>query len=137
MTVCASPAYLATRGTPETIEDLAAHDAVAYGRRGKMRDWTFPDIDGRPREAAIRSRVRFDDLEAIAAAAAAGMGLAWLPCWLIADRVRAGDLVRVLEAVPGLVFDCHAVWPQTPHLPSRVRAAIDALAAALPGMMGK
>jgi hypothetical protein len=35
--------------------------------------------------------------------------------------------------VPRLVFRTHALWPETPHLPLRVRLAIDALAAALPG----
>jgi hypothetical protein len=32
-----------------------------------------------------------------------------------------------------LVLETHALWPQTPHLPMRVRLAIDALADALPG----
>ena len=80
-----------------------------------------------------RSRLRLDDLGAIADAVAAGFGLAWLPCWLIRDRVRSGELVRVLDDRPGLIFECHAVWPQAPHLPLRVRLAIDALAAELPG----
>lgn len=90
----------------------------------------------RSRPAALSlppSRLRFDDLEAIADAAEAGYGLAWLPCWLIRDRVRTGALVPLLEDVPRLVFKTHALWPEAPHLPLRVRFAIDALAAALPG----
>jgi DNA-binding transcriptional LysR family regulator len=121
---------------PRTIEELAAHDAIAYGRGSKTRSWLFPDAEGRVREAPIRSRVRFDDLEAIADAAATGLGLAWLPCWLVADRLRGGALVRVLADVPGLVYDTHALWPHAPHLPSRVRAVIDALAERLPERMG-
>lgn len=84
-------------------------------------------------EIIPRTRLRFDDLEAIADACAAGMGLAWLPCWLIRERVNSGEVVRVLEGNPGLAIDSHVVWPQTPHLPLRVRLAIDALAAELPG----
>jgi DNA-binding transcriptional LysR family regulator len=76
--------------------------------------------------------LRFDDLEAIADAASEGFGLAWLPCWLIRERVRSGALVQVLGDHTGLVIDSHAVWPQTPTLPVRVRLAIDALAAELP-----
>ena len=86
-------------------------------------------------EVQPKVRLRFDDLEAIADAAAAGCGLAWLPCWLIRDRVRSGDLVRVLENNGSLVLETHAVWLQPPHLPSRIRLAVDALAAELPRAM--
>jgi DNA-binding transcriptional LysR family regulator len=79
--------------------------------------------------------LRFNDLEAIADATVAGIGLAWLPCWLIRDRVLSGELVRVLDDRPGIVLDTHALWLQTPHLPLRVRLAVDALAEALPKVM--
>ncbi|WP_244222096.1 LysR substrate-binding domain-containing protein [Corallococcus exercitus] len=93
---------------------------------------SIPD-DGSNVELVPRSRLRFDDLEAILDAAVTGMGLAWLPCWLIQDLVRDKKLVRVLTDLPGLCFDVHALWPTTPHLPVRVRVAIDALAQKLPG----
>jgi DNA-binding transcriptional LysR family regulator len=64
--------------------------------------------------------------------AAAGFGIAYVPCWLVGDRLRSGDLVQLLEDEPGQLFDTHAVWPKTPHLNLRVRIAIDALAAELP-----
>lgn len=133
MSVCASPAYIDRNGRPESLDDLAAHQAVVYGRAGSVRAWQFPVGDGSSREVTPPSRMRFDDLEAIADAAEAGHGLAWLPCWLIRDKVRLGTLVPLLGNVPRRVFRTHAIWPQTPHLPLRVRLAIDALAAALPG----
>jgi hypothetical protein len=34
--------------------------------------------------------------------------------------------------VPSIEFVTYALWPQTPHLPLRVRFALDALTAALP-----
>lgn len=133
MSVCASPAYLDRNGRPESLDDLSAHQAITYGRAGRIRTWQFPTGDGGLREATPPSRMRFDDLEAIADAAEAGYGLAWLPCWLIRDRVRLGALVPLLDNTPRLVFRTHALWPETPHLPLRVRFAIDALATALPG----
>jgi DNA-binding transcriptional LysR family regulator len=135
MTVCAAPDYLKARGTPRTLEDLRDHDAVVYGRSGRVPEWRFPRDDAPAIGVAPKTRLRFDDLEAIADAAIAGMGLAWLPCWLIRERVLSGALVRVLDDRPGLVFDIHAVWPQTPHLPLRVRLAVDTLAQALPKLM--
>ena len=132
MTVCASPAYLRKHGTPRTLEALSAHEAIRYVRSGAIRAWLFPQEDGSNLEFIPNARLRFDDLEAILDAAIAGMGLAWLPCWLIQDALRDKKLVRVLTDHPGLCFDVHALWPTTPHLPVRVRAAIDALAKKLP-----
>ncbi|TIY02007.1 MAG: LysR family transcriptional regulator, partial [Mesorhizobium sp.] len=78
------------------------------------------------------SRLRLDDLAAIADAAAAGMGLAWLPYWLVREHIQAGALVVLLPEQPGFLYDAYALWLQTPHLPLKVRLAVDALAAALP-----
>ncbi len=132
MTVCASPGYLRTHGVPKTKEELLDHHAILYARSGHVRSWLFPVEGGPDMEILPRSRMRFDDLEMIADAGVAGLGLIWLPCWLVQERVRAGSLVRLFDNERRLSFDCHAVWPQTPHLSLRVRLAIDALAAGLP-----
>jgi DNA-binding transcriptional LysR family regulator len=81
------------------------------------------------------SRLRLDDLEAIADAATKGMGLAWLPSWLVRDRLHRGALVHILRDQPELPYDCHAPWLPTPRLPLKVRLAVDALAAALPKLV--
>jgi len=47
--------------------------------------------------------------------------------------LRAGKLVPLLLDGPLLIIETHALWPDTPHLPLRVRLAIDALVAELPG----
>ncbi|CAM5768435.1 LysR family transcriptional regulator [Labrys miyagiensis] len=136
MTLCASPSYLRDRGHPQTVMALHHHDAITYMRAGQPRPWLFPMADGAPLEIMPRSRFQFDALDAIADATAAGMGIAWLPCWLVAGYVRRGELTRVLTDIPGLVFEVHALWPRSPHLPLRVRAAIDILSANLSRAMG-
>ncbi len=130
-----SPAYLDAHGVPRTIAELEAHHAIIYSRSGRARSWQFPQGDGAPISVTPKSRLRLDDLEAITDAAVAGMGLAWLPCWLVRDHVASGALVRVLADAPNIAFDSHALWLQTPHLPLRIRLAIDALAAELPKFM--
>jgi DNA-binding transcriptional LysR family regulator len=135
MVVCASPAYLEVHGRPQQLEDLGRHDAIIYARSARFRPWLFPRIDHPPLEIRPNSRLRLDDLDAIADAAVAGMGLAWLPYWLIRDRVQAGTLDVLLSEQPAFLYDCHALWLQTPHLPLKVRLAVDALAAALPRFM--
>lgn len=137
MIVCASPDYLERHGWPQQFEDLERHDAVVYRRSGPVAPWLFPQ-DGQPPLAVTPpTRLRLDDLDAIADAAVASTGLVWLPYWLVRERICSGALVEVLSDRPGFLYDAYAVWLQTPHLPSKVRLAIDALATALPRYMSR
>ncbi|MCP4563841.1 MAG: LysR family transcriptional regulator [Bosea sp.] len=135
MIVCAAPSYLEAHGAPAQLADLAEHDALIYRRSGGVRPWLFPREEGPPLEVMPRHRLRLDNLEAIADAAVLGMGLAWLPSWLVRERLKAGELVELLPEEGRLPYDVHALWLQTPHLPPKVRVAIDALATELPGLM--
>ncbi|AJZ63732.1 bacterial regulatory helix-turn-helix, lysR family protein [Paraburkholderia fungorum] len=135
MVVCAAPAYLAAHGHPRRIEELSTHQAIIYRRSGRIRPWLFPCAGNSPVEVTPSNRLRFDDLDAIADAAVLGMGLAWLPYWLVRERIQTGSLVRLLPDQPEYLYDVYAVWLQTPHLPLKVRLAVDALAQALPELM--
>jgi len=135
MILCAAPAYLDRFGWPASLDDLAHHQAILYGRAGWVRPWQFPR-PGRPvLEITPSGRLRLDDLGAMADAAAAGLGLSWLPAWLIRERLTSGELVIVLPDEPRFLYDAYALWPQTPLLPLKVRVAIDELANALPPLM--
>ncbi|PDT44716.1 LysR family transcriptional regulator [Sinorhizobium fredii] len=135
MIVCASPAYLETHGRPETAEDLAQHKAVVYRRSGPVPPWLFPRQGQSPFEVVPVNQFRLDDLDAIAEAASLGTALAWLPYWLVQQRIEAGALVRLLPDQQPFLYDCHAIWLQTRHLPLKVRLAVDALAVQLPRFM--
>ena len=136
MIVCAAPSYLERHGEPRRIEDLANHHAIVYRRLGQpVQPWLFAR-EGQPaQEIMLAGRLRLDDLDAIADAAVDGMGLAWLPYWLVRERIQASALVALLPDQPRYLYDCYALWLQTPHLPLKVRLAVDALAAALPRAM--
>lgn len=135
MAIWAAPAYLDKRGRPRDLDDLAGHTGIVYGRAGTDFPWRVQDRDRGVRELRIDSRIRLDDLEAIADAAVSGAGLAWLPCWLVARHVHAGELESVTDCGRVLSTEIHAVWPQTRYLPAKTRAAIDALAAGIPSIM--
>ncbi len=135
MVVCGSRAYLKAHGRPRALDELDRHQAIVYRRLGRARPWLFPRDGARPHEVWPAGRLRLDDLEAIADAAARGMGLAWLPSWLVRDRLASGALVQVLGNEGELPYDCHALWLPTPQLPPKVRLAVDVLAAALPKLV--
>ncbi|MBR0735545.1 LysR family transcriptional regulator [Bradyrhizobium liaoningense] len=135
MVVCGARSYLRANGKPKSIDDLAAHHAIIYRRSGRVRPWLFPVEGQPPREITPSGRLRLDDMEAIADAAAQGMGLAWLPYWLVRERLKTDALVGLFAEQPEFLYDCHALWPRSPRLPPKVRAAVDALAEALPKLM--
>ncbi|RUX31110.1 LysR family transcriptional regulator [Mesorhizobium sp. M7A.F.Ca.US.011.01.1.1] len=136
MVVCAAPSYLRIHDEPQRIEDLADHQAIVYRRLGQVvQPWLFAREGQSVQEITPTGRLRLDDLDAIADAAVESMGLAWLPWWLVRERIEAGALVALLPDQPRYLYDCYALWLQTPHLPLKVRLAVDALAAAFPKSM--
>ena len=105
MLVCAAPAYLERHGRPQRVEELAGHQAVIYRRSGRIRPWLFPQEGQSPLEITPANRLRFDDLDAVADAATLGMGLAWLPSWLVRERLVSGALVQLLTEQPAFLYD--------------------------------
>ena len=135
MVLCAAPDYLLKNGQPQSVDDLRQHTAINYTRAGRVLPWQLMDYDGTSRTFIPRSSLNMDDLQAICDAVLAGHGLAWLPCWMVIKEIQQGNLVPLLDQAPDVRFDVHAVWQQTPHLPLRVRIAIDMLVKRLPAVM--
>ncbi|HBK4615071.1 MULTISPECIES: LysR family transcriptional regulator [Klebsiella] len=135
MVLCAAPDYLLKKGTPQSVDDLLHHAAINYLQAGRVLSWQLMDSEGASHTFTPRSSLNMDDLQAICDAALAGHGIAWLPCWMVSIEIHQGKLVPLLKQAPDVRFDVHAVWQQTPHLPLRVRIAVDTLASRLPSIM--
>jgi DNA-binding transcriptional LysR family regulator len=136
MKICAAPSYLERRGVPRSRDDLDDHDLLLYGRANFTRHWRMPDDRGEIRTVGLsRSVVRFDDLDALADAAARGYGVARLPCWLVSEHLTCGSLVALLPDDPQTSYDILLLWPQGQPLPVRVRKAIDWLSEAIPPLL--
>lgn len=106
MIVCASPSYLAEHGVPQRVEDLPEHQAVVYRRAGSIPPWQFPLADGTELAILPPNKLRLDDMAAIADAAAAGLGLAWLASWLVREQMQAGSLTWILQEDPQHLLRC-------------------------------
>lgn len=135
MVLCAAPDYLIKNGQPQSVDDLRQYTAINYTRAGRVLPWQLMDYDGTSRTFIPCSSLNMDDLQAICDAALAGHGIAWLPCWMVSKEIHEGKLIPLLKQAPDVRFDVHAVWQQTPHLPLRVRIAVDTLASRLPSVM--
>jgi DNA-binding transcriptional LysR family regulator len=130
MAVVAAPAYLDRRGTPATLEDLARHNCIGFNFARSFAGWPFRAGDGIATVPAIGD-VQVGDGESARRLALAGMGLARLGLFHVGPDIAAGRLRIVLDELnPGDVDDIHAVFiGQGGHLPARIRAFVDFLAA--------
>ena len=96
---CASPAYLARRGTPRTLDDLADHALIHYSLTlgAKPAGWDYVDGDG-PVHRAMPGSVTVNNAEAYRAACLAGLGLIQAPEVGLRPLIAAGALVEVMPA---------------------------------------
>lgn len=127
--LCASPAYLATAGTPADIPSLAQHALLVYGRRDFVNPWSLPDGDTGATLYQPRASMLIGDGDALLQAAAAGCGIAFLPNWLAGDSLRSGELVPLLMSSTVDTAPIHLLWTAGRVVPPRMRVIIDALVA--------
>jgi DNA-binding transcriptional LysR family regulator len=124
---CASPGYLAEHGAPEAPEDLAAHECLVYSYSATANVWRFTAPDGREIPVALTGTFRINNGIVLAEAAAAGCGVVVSPTFYVGPMIRAGRLRQVLAAYELPTLGIYAVYPQTPHIPPKVRAFVDFL----------
>jgi len=116
--VCASPSYLARRGTPRTPGELQDHDCVTFENTLSAQSWTFRT--GKTEKSfPIHSRLIVSTAEAAADAAVAGLGLARMLDYQIDAQRRAGALVLVLEKFRSPPKAVHLIYEGGPTCRSR------------------
>jgi DNA-binding transcriptional LysR family regulator len=125
-TLCAAPSYLAGRGTPQTIEELDAHDRVLFTPTPRTQSWVLGHGDasyefGRP------ARFASNNVGAVREAILAGAGIGLLVEFMTACDVAAGRLIRVLPAWTERAIDIHAVYPARQNLPPRLARFLEHL----------
>jgi DNA-binding transcriptional LysR family regulator len=118
----ASPDYIREYGAPETPDDLLSHQALMRG----TETWQFTDGD---KTISIHPQGRFkaDNGTALAAAAVAGLGIAWLPDRLIKDYLDSGSLVQVMPRYPIPTGGMFVVRPPGQHSTRKVRVLTELL----------
>ncbi|WP_241049723.1 LysR family transcriptional regulator [Achromobacter xylosoxidans] len=118
----ASPDYIRRHGAPQTPDELAAHQAVMQGTEA----WQLLDDD---KIVSVRPQGRFkaDSGVALAVAAAAGLGVAVLPDYLIDDYIAAGALVPVMTRHPPPPAGIYVIRPPGQHPARKVRVLTELL----------
>jgi DNA-binding transcriptional LysR family regulator len=119
--VCATPAYFDAHGRPRRPEDLLQHECLVQNTGRSTAVWRF---QSGKRWISINPRGRFraDNGEAVLQAALAGLGVAYLPTFLIAEAVDAAALEPVLRDYPLPEAGLYLVRPPGGQAPGKVRA---------------
>ena len=128
---CASPGYLARKGTPRSLEDLAQHELVHYVSTLGSRSAGFETDDGNggARFHVMAGRVTVNSAEAYLGACAAGLGLIQAPLLGVRELIDRGLLVEVLPDHPAPPMPVTLLYAHRRHLSQRVRVVMDWLAA--------
>ena len=124
---CASPEYLARRGTPVHPEELMTHDCFNFGFNSAWNNWQFV-VNQEKVTIAITPKAVFAQGDLLRDIALGGGGIVKLAQFHIGADIKARRLVPVLQA-----FDIptkepiYLIYSNRKHLSPRIRAFRDFL----------
>jgi DNA-binding transcriptional LysR family regulator len=125
--ICASPDYLARHGTPRRPEDLAGHLIAALSDQPSLARWPFRGGE-ETRLVDVTPRIVASTADAVARIAVAGGAIVRLGDLVVADALRSGALVPLLEDVHLVEpVPISAVYPSGRHRAPKVRVFVEFL----------
>lgn len=127
----ASPAYLASAGTPSNVEDIRRHQCLIYSLSTDAKSWEFVPAgnneDDTPLKVAVSGPLVADNSLLLVDAAVAGLGIALVPRAYIEQELADGKLQELdLDARPAQ-RSIYAVYSDRHYMPRRARLFIDFL----------
>lgn len=124
----AAPAYLRARGTPKSPRELTRHAALLQmPTTGAAVRWELRSERGRKESVTIdpSAAMRTNAPLALAELARGGMGIAYLPDWLVAADLASGALRRVLSDWTSSPLTAWALHRAELRRAPRIRAFVD------------
>jgi DNA-binding transcriptional LysR family regulator len=123
--MCASPQYLASKGTPAVPDDLRRHECLSFSPAA-LTHWRMADREGAYR-VAVSGRLKVDHGQALRVAALHGLGVVLQPAILLEGDVRAGRLVQVLPGYELPARPMSVVFLPDPYRSLKLRSFVDFL----------
>lgn len=128
----AAQSYLATRGNPQTPEDLSRHDCLVHALKSPTNFWTFTGPDGK-KSVRVSGSMRANFGEPLRHAAILGHGISMHPNYMVAQDIKEDRLRIVLPAYQPVGLDIYAMYPSRRNMPGRVRLFLEFLRARFQG----
>jgi len=126
--VCGSPDYLARRGVPRQPADLMHHDCLRASSNARQEAWRFNGPQGE-QAVTVSGSLQTNSTGALRIAALQGQGLCMVPDFVVADDLRAGRLVAVLDEFLEPEHAINVIYPHRQYVAAKVRSFIDLFAA--------
>jgi DNA-binding transcriptional LysR family regulator len=125
--VVGASSYLERHGTPQRPEDLLRHDCITFRLRttGTLYAWEL-ERGRRNWRVPVRGGVITNDTQLSAALAEQGLGLAYVMESMVAEQLRTGRLVRVLEPYAPTVPGFFLYFPSRAQRSPALRLFVDA-----------
>ncbi|MES2352333.1 MAG: LysR family transcriptional regulator [Pseudomonadota bacterium] len=128
----AAPGYLQRAGTPQDLEQLAAHACLPFTlpSTGRQAPWLLR-VDGRDVDWLAPPRMRVaDDVLGVVSMAQQGLGICQAYRFVVEERLRNGQLVEVLPALCDRSKPFSLIYAPHRRMSAACRALIDSLAPA-------
>jgi DNA-binding transcriptional LysR family regulator len=122
--VCASPAYLKSRGTPKSPGDLSRHDVISYAPLQSPTTWRFKR-DQTEFAVPVRSRLTVGNIDSACDAARAGIGITEAFSYHVAESIKSGELVPLLQDFQPPPLPVSFVYSPGRFMPVKLRAFLD------------
>jgi DNA-binding transcriptional LysR family regulator len=126
----AAPAYLDRHGRPRHPAELGEHRCFAYTNLANPDLWRFSGPGGEEAAVRLSGPLRTDNGDAMVPALLAGLGVAWLPEFIVDRELADGRLEAILPEWTARPVSLHLLTPPGTLRPARVEALIDHFAVA-------
>ncbi|MEJ2310433.1 MAG: LysR family transcriptional regulator [Gammaproteobacteria bacterium] len=125
--LCASPAYLERHGMPRTPEELEEHQCLFYTNLESPHDWQF-ERDGRALRVVTSGAFGANNGDVLCDAAVHGMGIVYMPTFIVDRALQRGQLVPILETYTDTApLEMFSLYPARAFMPAALKLFLQAL----------
>ncbi|MDO8953321.1 MAG: LysR family transcriptional regulator [Gammaproteobacteria bacterium] len=123
---CASPEYLKKYGIPKKPEDLSNHNCLDHAE-SFHGTWRFQELD-KSKNIPVSGNVRVNSSLDLCNLAKSGLGMVYLPSFSVAEALKSGELVSVLDSYRPEALGLYLVYPSHKYLSYKTQVFIDFMA---------
>jgi DNA-binding transcriptional LysR family regulator len=125
--LAASPSYLAAKGTPQNVDDLAKHDILIYSHANNPTELNFSYRDEKLPTFKCNPLIETNDGQIVRAAALSGAGILIQPMYIIYKDIVSGRLVPLLSEFDLPLLTINIAFQTRRYMPTKTRLFIDFL----------
>ena len=126
LAVCATPEYWDTYGRPSKPAELADHNCLLYHSSPTGNSWHFND-GTKDMQIPVSGNLIASSAQALESAALEGLGVIYLPDYMMVNEIASGQLERVLISDSRDMLKVFVVYPEMKYVPLKLRLFIDFL----------